>query len=167
MVNEIILYYDAQSKKTSNNKSLFNNKYFNQLYSNTSILRPTQLFVFFLRTTTYFGLNRPPPYDLSKFITFWTLLWALYWWPGDGLFRSKYVAVLKQKTRSCVRWNVTIFVTDPSTAQRYDLDKIKKSLHQKTSFQLHHIIPQRRITFSEFQIIISAPSPHILVLLST
>jgi len=56
------------------NKSLFNNKYFNQLYSKTSIMRPTQLLVFFLRTATCFGLNRPPPHGVSKFITFFYLV---------------------------------------------------------------------------------------------
>ena len=37
-------------------------------------MRPTQLLVFFLRTATCFGLNRPPPHGVSKFITFFYLV---------------------------------------------------------------------------------------------
>jgi len=33
---------------------------------------------------------------------------------NDGLLRPKHVAVLKQKTRSCVGRNIKVFVTEPS-----------------------------------------------------
>jgi hypothetical protein len=32
-------------------------------------------------------------------------------WPDDSLLRQKYVAVLKYKTRSCIRLNIKIFVS--------------------------------------------------------